>query len=307
MKKSAGQIAVVLICAFLFPYIVTLFVSGKVDILKNNGLYSGKQVRLEDGTSVMDVEEYLIGMVASQIPAKYNEEAIKAQAVIARTYIYKVLNGQSVIDETSLNVDPLSIVEMEEIWGENNFQDYYSKIEEAVKATSKQVLLYQNQYIDALYHSVSSGKTRKDESGLCPYLAVKDSPYDIEADGYLQMKVMELDAFVERINAIDASKQVKVENVLSNIQIIAKDESGYVEKLQIDGCEFSGVSVADALGLASSSFSFEDYEGKIRVVAKGIGHGYGLSQWGADRMGVNGAKYMEILKYYYTNIEIKAV
>ncbi|MFQ9509813.1 MAG: SpoIID/LytB domain-containing protein [Lachnospiraceae bacterium] len=110
MKKSAGQIAVVLICAFLFPYIVTLFVSGKVDILKNNGLYSGKQVRLEDGTSVMDVEEYLIGIVASQIPAKYNEEAIKAQAVIARTYIYKVLNGQSAIDETSLNVDPLSIV-----------------------------------------------------------------------------------------------------------------------------------------------------------------------------------------------------
>ena len=304
MRIKPAAILVMIVVTILLPYAVVLILGkGTVPVHQN---LEEKQIQAESET--VNPEDYVVRLVASEIPADYHIEALKAQAVIARTYLYQAMGENQVIAESDLLEQGWGENQMKEEWKENWIQNL-EKIQRAVKETENQVITFHGMLTQLLYHRVSSGTTRTDESGACPYLKSRESPYDIKADGYLQMKVFTAQEFAEILQNAYPERAIATDNILTTLQILSKDSSGYIEKMQIGGCEFQGLEIANAFQMSSCCMSFEEYEGKLRVMSRGIGHGYGMSQWGASKMGEEGKSWKEILQYYYdfsTGLQIQA-
>lgn len=289
--------------ALLIPYVVTLALAGTIKgEEKRVEFISGKTVLTRQGRAV-DVEEYLIGVVGRQMPADYGAEALKAQAVVARTYIYKQMGDSVEIGEEELNLEYLEEKQLETMWGSDRFVEYYKNIQEAVEATSQMVMTYEGNLIDPLFHRASAGKTRAGDE-YHPYLESVESLRDVEAEGYLSMPSWEPEAFVSAVNQITGDGDLTVSQVPEGIQLIEKDGAGYVRTIQIGSHAYSGEEVQAALGLPSACFTLEGYEGRIRAVCKGIGHGYGMSQYGARVMAEEGKTAEEILSWYFKNIDL---
>lgn len=289
--------------ALLIPYVVTLALAGTIKgEEKRVEFISGKTVLTRQGRAV-DAEEYLIGVVGRQMPADYGAEALKAQAVVARTYIYKQMGDSVEIGEEELNLEYLEEKQLETMWGSDKFVEYYKNIQEAVEATSQMVMTYEGNLIDPLFHRASAGKTRAGDE-YHPYLESVESLRDVEAEGYLSMPSWEPEAFVSAVNQITGDGDLTISQVPEGIQLIEKDGAGYVRTIQIGSHAYSGEEVQAALGLPSACFTLEGYEGRIRAVCKGIGHGYGMSQYGARVMAEEGRTAEEILSWYFKNIDL---
>ncbi len=292
------------ILALLFPYIITLAWTGKIEARKEVPIItSGKKIILDrkNGESYMDVEEYLPGVVAKQMPADYGKEALRAQTIIARTYIYGKMNGQNEVKESELHMEYLEEQQMEKLWGSEAFVTSYQAVEDAVRSTAKMVMMYDGKLIDPLFHRASTGKTRTGDENH-PYLQPVACPGDVEAEGFLTMIVYKKEEFAEKINQISGDVPVKADQVPGSIQIVLRDEGGYVGQIQIGTRVYTGEEIQRALGLPSSSYGFEEYEGGIRVICQGIGHGYGMSQYGAKCKAEEGWTAEQILPYFYKNI-----
>lgn len=308
------RIVIGCLLALLIPYIVTLAWTGTIQgEEKKTEAHSDRRILLDRGDSgiYMDVEEYLIGVVAKQIPADYGEEALKAQAIIARTYIYKQMGEEREIAESALDMDYLEEKQLEDLWGTDFFVTYYRNVEQAVEGTASVVITYDGSCIDPLFHRASTGNTRAGDDRH-PYLQSVESQEDVEAEDYLSIITFTKEEFVGRINEIpkaDKTEQgdgLSTSQVPESIQMVARDLAGYVNQIQIGSRTYTGEEVQHALGLSSSSFVLEEYEGKIRAVCKGIGHGYGLSQQGARGKAKEGWKAEDILNYYYKGITLTA-
>lgn len=292
------------ILALLFPYIITLAWTGKIEERKNVPIVtSGKKILLDrkNGESYMDVEEYLPGVVAKQMPADYGREALRAQAVIARTYIYGKMNGQNEVKESELHMEYLEQQQMEKLWGSEAFVTSYQAVENAVRSTAKMVMMYDGKLIDPLFHRASTGKTRTGDENH-PYLQPVSCPRDVEAEGFLNVTAYKKEDFAEKINQISGDVPVNADQIPGSIQIILREEGGYVGQIQIGTRVYTGEEIQRVLGLPSSSYGFEEYEGGVRVICQGIGHGYGMSQYGAKCKAEEGWTAEQILPYFYKNI-----
>ena len=300
----AKKVVMICVMALLLPYIITLAWTGRIEEKKQVPLItSGKKVILDrkNGESYMDVEEYLPGVVAKQIPAEYGKEALRAQAVIARTFIYQKMNGQDEVKESELHMEYLEEKQMEAMWGSESFVTYFQAVEEAVRSTAGEVITYDGKLIEPLFHRASTGMTRTgDESH--PYLQAVASKRDVEAEGYLTVMTWSKEDFAGRINQIADSVPVDAGQLPQSIQIIVRDDGGYVGQIQIGTKVYTGEEVQYALGLPSPSYTLEEYDGGIRAVCQGVGHGYGLSQYGAKCMAEEGKTAEEILGFFYKNI-----
>lgn len=291
--------------ALLIPYIVTLVWSGTIrGEQKPPSIISGKRILLDTNntpTACIDAEEYLISVTGRQIPPDYGPEALKAQAVAARTYIYKKMGDSDEIKESELGITYIEEPGLENLWGSDKFIEYYKNIEDAVKATTGTVMTYENEEIDALYHRASAGTTRAGDEHH-PYLEPVESKRDVEAENYLSVMTWSAENFVSKLKELGQDTELTPAQVPDSIQMIEKDGAGYVGRIQIGNHIYTGEEVSKALGLSSSCFTLENYEGQIRAVCRGIGHGYGLSQYGARIMGEEGYTWEDILNYYYKNI-----
>ena len=246
----------------------------------------------------MDLEEYLIGVVGAEMPASFQIEALKAQAVVARTYALKLLaSGKKLTDTISTQVYKDNN-ELKKLWG-NSYSTYYQKIKEAVTSTKGVLIYYQGNYINALYHSTSNGKTEDAsmvwESSV-PYLKSVDSKWDIQASSYLR-EIKE--DFTNVLNLLGISNDTNIQ-----FEIISRDESGRVEKIKVGDKIFDGVTFRNLLKLRSTDFSITVIDNQVSITTKGYGHGVGLSQYGANGMAQEGYTYKEILKHYYTGVEV---
>lgn len=264
----------------------------------------------------LDVETYLVGIVARQIPAEYELEALKAQAVIARTYIYGRMGEETEIKEEELGLKILEEEQMESLWGRPKFVEYYDKISQAVRETEGMVMILdegegsseEKLVSEPMFHRASAGYTRDGGDGY-PYLKSVDSQQDVEAEGYLTMMEWEPKEVVRLM------KEAAVKNgteepeltegqVMDTIQLVSRDGAGYVKEIQIGTHIYTGDEIQAALGLPSAAFTLEEHEGLLRAICRGVGHGYGLSQYGAHKMAEEGKSAEEILNYYYQNIII---
>lgn len=255
------------------------------------------KVKVEKINQEIDLEEYIIGVVAGEMPALFESEALKAQAIASRTYLVNRLLNNSNITGTISDQVYITEEEMKEKW-HNDFDKYYLKIKEAVNSTRSQIMLYNNEPIKAYYYSMSNGYT---ESSLNvfneqnDYLNIIESPFD-EDNSYEQ--VFERDVFCTKLSI--NCDEISISNV-------KKDASERISYITINNQTFTGVDIRKKLSLRSTDFNIEEIDNLVKITTKGYGHGVGMSQYGANNMAKLGYSYEEILKYYYQNIEINSI
>lgn len=240
--------------------------------------------------------EYLVGVVSGEMPASFPMEALKAQAVVARTYTMKSLQiGRKLTDSTSTQVYKDNN-QLRSLWG-NDYDRYYQRIYDAVTSTDNICVYYNGNYIDAVYHSTSNGYTEDAVNvwgNSIPYLQTVASTWDQNVSSYLKIITKE-ESDIISILGLDN---------LDEIQILERNNSGRVEKVQIGNKIFSGVELRNMLGLRSTDFEIIKDNNIITITTKGYGHGVGMSQYGAKGMAEQGYSYREILNHYYTNVNI---
>ena len=243
------------------------------------------------------LEEYVVGVVAGEMPVSFELEALKAQSVASRTYVMKRLGGNGEYDvvDTVSNQVYLDDNELKEKW-KDNYVSYINKVRQAVNETSMECLEYDGELIDAMFFSTSNGYT--EDSGeffstSLPYLKSVDSSYDKEVSSVFQdSKNISLQEFYERLG-LSYQSSLKITDV-------SRTNSHRVKSLKINGKEFSGKDVYYKLGLRSSDFELELVGSNVVIQTKGYGHGVGMSQYGALGMAKKGYSYREILMHYYT-------
>lgn len=257
MLRKIKKVCSVFIIIVLLPYIITVFMNGE-------GIETSRDSALDD---------YCIGILAKEVSSEYDDEMLKAQAVIVRTTVYSKLE--------ELNVETLDKPDLDAAW--------YQKLKSAWEETDGQVIMYNNELALVPFHQLSNGKTRSGKEVLgsddYPYLQVKDCSKDIGADAQMQTQVLSL----------------------SGAQIVSSDSAGYVMEVKIGEESCSGDSFRDTYDLPSSCFELQEFDGKTRVVTKGVGHGLGMSQYTANEMAKEGRTYQQILQYFFAGTEIREV
>ena len=256
-----------------------------------------------------DFEDYITGVVAAEMPALFEPEALKAQAVAARTYAERrMANGNSLGTMIENGGQAYcSLDEMKEKWG-NNFNEYYDKIKNAVYSTKGEIMVYNGEPILSVFHAISSGKTETAAniwSSDEPYLKSVDSSADTTAENYMSEIRISSDNVVAKLQAARPSLIISSGNLAAQTQIISRSESGYIQKIQIGNETFTGREIREILGLRSSDFSIKQDRNNIIFTTKGYGHGAGMSQYGANALALEGKNYHEILSHYYSGIEFK--
>ena len=265
----------------------------------------------------VNLEDYICGVVSNEMPANFEKEALKAQAVTARTYLAsKKLNrctlheGIDICDSTHCQVYTSKEKRLE-IWDADYANEYWNKIKEAVDETSGQVLSYEGELVlYPQFFSTSSGQTENSEDvylGEIPYLRSVASTGEESAPKYTSDKTLKISDFVYLLNSNFTNLNVTVENIKNNFNIKSSSAAGGVIKLNINNVEIRGVDFRKALSLNSTNFTYEFNGDYITFHCKGYGHGVGMSQWGANAMAKNGSNYEEILKHYYTGVEITSL
>lgn len=308
MREKITIYFAALVMVLFIPYLVTVLIAGttKRDTASLDLVNSGKVIRVEQEGEyqVYDLEEYLVGILAAQISPDYQLETIKAQAVIARTCLYKETEGYEQADAAALTQTYLTEEERKELWGEKRYDEYNKIMEQAVLDTLGQTIRYEGAYIDAMYHSVSIGRTVS-ALELCgndvPYLQAVDSPQDVEAKDYMQVLLLTPEELGEKFGVT-----LTMDNAAQALCVTQSTENGYVTELQVGEGSCTGEEAAKILGITSTNFYIEALpeSGTVRIVVLGKGHGMGLSQYGANCLAKAGKTYDEILKYYYTGVTV---
>lgn len=241
----------------------------------------------------LNMTDYLIGVVSSEMPASFNLEALKAQSVLARTYALKAKQTGKKLTDTVSTQSYIDIDQMKNKW-RNSFNTYYNKIKNAVENTNGEYLSYNGNYIEALYHSTNNGKT---ESSLdvfgnyYPYLISVSSEYDKNASSYLRTINTPLDTISNKLGLSLNNDSV--------ISILSYTDGGNIKEININGNNFSGKKVRELLGLRSADFDISISDNNANITTRGYGHGVGMSQYGANGMANAGYSYKDILSHYY--------
>lgn len=276
-------------------------------------LYDIKQ----DKVLEIPLEEYIVGVVSAEVQANFEVEAIKAQAVAARTfYLSKRLNncpkahGAEICNSTHCQVY-MSKEERMNSWSSSERESNWNKINEAVKETEGQVLTYDDELVRyPQFFSTSSGKTEDAIdvfSNDIPYLKSIDSPGEEISPKYEEAKEITYDEFVSKVNNSYNDAKMSSNNIESQINILSRTEASGIKEIKLGDKTISGVEFRKLFGLNSTNVEFEFNSGKIKLDCKGYGHGVGMSQWGANVMAKEGKNYNEILKHYYTGVNIDKI
>ena len=270
---------------FIMPYLVHLCVNGIQPAQTQDLWYSNQTIQVIVGENKENIflESYLVGALARCATADYGEEALKAIAVVLRSNaVCTILEEGAVLRSSFYTDDELKI-----LWG----KDYEANLQyfrNAVESTRGIVIFYRGEIVRVPYHKVSAGVTR--ESGIgeaIPYLTSVESSEDMYGDEYYKI--------------IEISKKVLGEKFI----IKTMDAYGYVLRVQLGEMEMSGEAFRKEYGLPSACFEYEEREDAHFFYVRGVGHGYGLSLYGANALSQKGRSFAEILEYYYKEIEIR--
>lgn len=314
MKKLIYKLLAVSIIVLLLPFILTLIFANKktpssLEKMDFNIYYEKNGIRKE-----LAFDDYLLGVVAANMPAGYHIEALKAQAVVSRTYaLYNMsLLSQEDPDKkdfttSELGLSYIGLDEMEHYWGSDNYVRQFTKLENCIQGTKDEVLVYVDKLILPVFFGTGTGNTRsaKEAWGIdIPYLISVPSKQDVTSIHYLRITEYEPDVIIGILKQAYPSLDIKEKSFFKDLSIEERDSTGYVTRISIDKISVSGEEFAQILGLNSNHFYIEDYEGKARIICTGVGHGVGLSQYGADAMAKEGYSYEEILTHYYTGVKL---
>ena len=266
----------------------------------------------------MSLEEYIQGVVAAEMPAEFNEAALEAQAVAARTYAVKHMKqfgGAGASDHPDADVSTdytknqawASEEVLKERWGKK-FYDYQQKIKLAVLKTQGMILTYDGEPINALFHSTSGTRTASSKEvwgNDCPYLQSVECKWDKDSPRYQDSKTINVAGLAEAFG--QDSVTVSAGGASEIAKVLDLTDSGRVAQVRIGSKNFSGSEVRNTLGLRSENFTVSYSGDQITFHTIGYGHGVGMCQYGANGMAKEGRKYEDILKYYYKGVELKNI
>ena len=267
----------------------------------------------------LDMEDYLIGVVMAEMPASFELEALKAQAVVARTYTMRRLksNGGNGCDRSTHPADICSDSTHCQAWldpavGADRWpagqrEEYLERIKRAVLETAGEVAVYQGALIEAVYHSTCGGKTEASEAiwigGLVSYLQSVDCPYCTHSPYYRSERLLPFEK-------LETAFQQKLALPVGSggappLQVVSTTPGGRVDRLQVNNESFHGKEVRRLLELPSTAFTYQFRENGVFFSTRGHGHGVGLCQYGADGAAARGKTYREIISHYYTGAGIR--
>ena len=257
------------------------------------------------------LEEYLVGVMAAEMPALFEEEALKAQAVAARTYAVYQMESQGItVDDLMENGGQSyqSLAERQENWGES-FSTYESRIRTAVEETAGEILVYEEEPILAVFHAISSGETESAENLWggqdLPYLQSVASPQDETSLEYTYQHTFSLEEAAALLQQADPQLVLASGSLKEQMQVLSRSDAGYIQSIQIGNRTYTGQQIRTALGLRSTDFTVEENGDEITFTTYGYGHGAGMSQYGANALALEGYSYDDILHYYYTDVSLK--
>jgi stage II sporulation protein D len=249
----------------------------------------------------LDLEEYVLGVVLQEMPASFHDEALKSQAVVARTYAIRRMEQGGKHGGAAVCVDPSccqAYIPPDKFAGGI---EALSKVRDAVNASKCEVLLYDGELIDATYYSCSGGRTEEAYAVWgtdIPYLQSVESPGEEDAEHYTDTTTYSLEAFQDMLGVRFSERP---ENW---IQSVSYSNGGGVDTITICGHEFKGTQIRQMLGLRSTAFVINALGDTVTITTKGFGHRVGMSQYGADAMASKGNSYDQILTHYYPGTEI---
>ena len=259
---------------------------------------------VQNEVNKMDLEKYVVGIVAAEMPASFNEEALKAQAIASRTYaMYKIQTSQSdydVVTDVS-NQSYIDIDEMHTKW-QDDFDFYYNRIKQAVDDTKGLVLTYNDEIIESFYFAMSNGFTEdaslvfgEDKSYLESVVSIYDNS---------NLKNFEV---TTNFNKEEVCQKLNISCNSFNIEKIERSKTNRVNLIVINGKSFKGTEFRSLLNLRSTDFDIVDNTNEIMITTRGYGHGVGMSQYGANGMANAGKNYQDILNYFYKNVKISSI
>ena len=301
MKKLIITTLIIILIPFI---IVTIFI--KDETIKFNFI-SNSVVRVKRENGNIDrvfFEEYVKGVLAGEMPTSFDLEALKAQAVAARSYVLKKMEQNKEQDydvvDTVMNQVYLDDATLKEKW-KDKYEEKNNKIKQAIVETKGEYMTYNNEVIEAFFFSTSTGKTENSGEVFqtqLPYLKSVDSAWDEEVSPvFSQDNNLSLEEFYQKLN-IEYNPNLKIE-------ITKTTSTGRIKELKINDHEFKANDIYQKLNLRSTCFDIKQKDNQVEITTKGYGHGVGMSQYGALAMAKKGYKYQDILKYYYQGVEIK--
>ena len=304
------KIFLITILLIFIPFLIVSLITKKDDqelfkLGKNEDLII--RVKRTDGNiETINFEDYIVGVLAGEVPTSFEMEALKAQAVAARSYALSKMEHTKneeydVVDNVN-NQMYFSLEELKEKW-QDSYQNRIDKIKEAVTETSHEYLEYDGQVVEAFFFSTSVGKTENSEevfSEALPYLRSVESSWDKEASPVFNdtVEYSSLD-FYTKLNLPYSEKL--------DYEILETTSTGRIKKIKINNTEFKGTDVAKLLNLRSNYFELKQIGNNIQIITTGYGHGVGMSQYGANGMAKEGYTYEQILTHYYTGTKIKKI
>ncbi len=326
MKKIFIYILCLILVCFLIPILFTKkqeikeVISTEKEVPFENYDYGQyKTIKLLDSATgeiqELDLDTYLLGVVCSEMPASFEEEALKAQAVVARTYtIYKIINkgkheNADICDDSKCCQAWISKEERLNKWSEKDRENNWAKIENAVNSTKGKIITYEGNPINAFFHSNSGGATETATAvwggNNYPYLQVVQTSGEDSYTQYSSELIVSKEEFISKIKEYHSDFIIDF-NLENQIEILEYTEGGRIKNIKIGNLNLSGVEIRNIFGLKSAKFEI-DVEEKIKFTVIGYGHGVGMSQTGADSMAKQGKKYEDIIKHYYTGVQITDV
>lgn len=276
MKEYIKMYASAVVLFLLLPFLLTVFISGR------------NVIRI---CETVDIEKLITRELYMEMPTGYRKEALKAQAVLVRSRIYAEADRK----------------EMQKRWKtyytknrEREYQKHISEYQAAVRETRGEVLVYDGKVVEGPWHLASGGKTRSGKENFPDnqylYLESVLSSEDIKTENYLRGFLFTR----EELQEIFGEEEVD----FTKLKVEAADGAGYVTEVSAGDYRIAGETLRKKLKLSSSCFTVQMLDGKVRFLCRGVGHGFGMSQSGAEIMAKEGRNYREILKRYFPSVEI---
>lgn len=296
--------------------------SGDIVFNEANG---GPKIKVfitkENKVEEMFLEEYVRGVVSAEMPAEFEPDALKSQAVAARTFAlahmeefggekYKSNTGANVSDTVQCQVFMHKEDRMNS-WPKSKRDEYWNKVTNAVKETAGEILTIDGKLVkEPLFFAVSSGKTENGSdifSDDAPYLKSVSSPGEEAAPKYRSIVKVSYSNFINKINCEYSNSGLTAATLKNSIEIKSRNEGGSVKEIRVGRITLSGVKFRSIMGLNSANFNIKFNFNNIEISCIGYGHGVGMSQWGANAMAKSGKSYKDILEHYYNGTSITSI
>ena len=308
-RETAGIVLPLLLFFVLFPYIISGFSGVKKQTVSQKETL-GQVWVLEKkvwGMQKIPLEEYLIGMLAATIPAEYESETLKAQAIILRSFCMNQMkkeNGRKVIYDDLIKEYYLQSSQYEEIW-EGNTELHLKKLKEAIEETKGMILVCNGDIAELPFCRMSNGKTRDITEytipeDACSYMKVVTCEEDKMAPEYIQYREISIKEFERKLREILPEKNIKLQKLT-----VYRDNNDYVREIQIGEEVIDGERFRKKFEFVSSDYSLEKINDVIEIRTKGMGHGFGFSQYEANELAKKEKDYMYLLQYFFDNVSFE--